>query len=63
MERLGLFLDGNSGAAAFSLPQTKDGVEETRQMFEEDSGEDRGDCGPSRQAKGIAAGGVAHNLQ
>jgi hypothetical protein len=32
-------------------------------MFEEDSGEDRGDCGPSRQAKGIAAGGVAHNLQ
>jgi hypothetical protein len=31
-------------------------------MFEEDSGEDRCDYGPSRQVKGIAAGGVAHNL-
>jgi hypothetical protein len=30
MERLGLFFDGNSGAPAFSLPQTKDRVEETR---------------------------------
>jgi hypothetical protein len=30
MERLGLFFDGNSGAPAFSLPQTKDELEETR---------------------------------
>jgi len=47
MERLGLFFDGNSGAPAFSLPQTKDGIEETRRKaaafvdVREDSGEDR----------------------
>jgi hypothetical protein len=68
MERLGLFLDGNSGAPAFSLPQTKDELEEPRRKaaafvdVREDSGEDRCENKPSRQAKGIAAGGVAHNL-
>ena len=68
MERVGLFFDGNSGAPAFSLPQTKDGIEETRRKaaafvdVQENSGEDRCENRPSRQAKGIAAGGVTHNL-
>ena len=68
MERLGLFFDDSSSAPAFSLPQTKDGIEETRRKaaafvdVREDSGEDRCENRPSRQAKGIAAGGVTHNL-
>ena len=55
MERLGLFLDGNSGAAAFSLPQTKDGLEEQggRQplllMFEKTAA--RTDARTNRQGK------------
>ena len=38
MERLGLFLDGDSGAAAFGLPEEKDDLRGQRRQRTEDRG-------------------------